>query len=161
MAVLASVLLTLLSVGAAFGIQAASDAIDRKKVAKGEMSPDKMMSLINKKLSVLQRKSAEAYNTALDKISQMPAIMEAGSLKDYMNKVRDKASDTLRTARQNYTNVENAVSDLKNRTVTLANQSDSYKASKVGQKEYQSLKEDADNTIKKFSQEVQNVEKTI
>lgn len=161
MAVLASVLLTLLSVGAAFGIQAASDAIDRKKVAKGEMSPDKMMSLINKKLSVLQRKSAEAYNTALDKISQIPAIMEAGSLKDYMNKVRDKASDTLRTARQNYTNVENAVSDLKNRTVTLANQSDSYKASKVGQKEYQSLKEDADNTIKKFSQEVQNVEKTI
>lgn len=161
MAVLASVLLTLLSVGAAFGIQAASDAIDRKKVAKGDMSPDKMMSLINKKLSVLQRKSAEAYNTALDEVSKIPAIMEAGSLKDYMNKVRANASDTLRAARQKYTDVENAVSDLKNRTVTLANQSDSYKASKIGQKEYQSLKEDADNTIKKFSQEVQNVEKTV
>lgn len=161
MGALAAVLLTLLSVGAAYGIQAASDAIDRKKVAKGEMSPDKMMSLINKKLSALQRMSSEAYNAAMDEVSKIPAIMEAGSLKDYMNKVRGKASDTLRAAQRTYNNVENAVSDLKNRTVSLANQSDSYKASKMGRKEYQSLKDDADATIKKFSQEVQNVEKTI
>lgn len=120
-----------------------------------------MVSLINNKLADIQRRSSEAYNAAMDKISSIPAIMEAGSLREYMNGVRRQASNTLNAARKNYNDVESAASDLKNRVTNLANQSDSYKASKAGQQEYQDLKRDTDNIITKFSQEVQNVEKKI
>lgn len=39
MGTLATVLFTILSVAASFGLQAAADAIDRKRVEKGKMKP--------------------------------------------------------------------------------------------------------------------------
>lgn len=161
MGALATVLLTILSVAAAYGLQEGSDAIYRKKVQKGNLTPDKIISLINSKLSKIQSLSAEAYNDAMDKLNAIPAIMESGNLKDYLSKVRSEASEKLKTARKRYSDVEVAVSDLKGRTANFANQTDSYKTSKAGKEEYAALQKDADNLIQNFSQEVNKIEKTV
>lgn len=161
MGALASILLTLVSVAASYGLQAGIEKLDRDKVRKNKMTPDQMISLINRKLAQIQRESTEAYNSAMDRLSSMPVIMEAGSLKNYMNQVRSMASNKVKAARQNLNDVENAVSDIKNRTANLAIQPDSYKASDSGKKEYQQIKSDADNLINHFSKEVSNVEKAI
>lgn len=161
MGTLATVLLTLLSVAAAYGLQEGADAIYRKKAQKGSLTPDKIISLINSKLSKLQSISAEAYNDAMDKLNAIPTIMESGSLKDFLNKARSEANDKLKSARKTYNDVEVAVSDVKGRTANFANQSDAYKTSKVGREEYASLQKDADDLIDNFSKEVNKIEKTI
>lgn len=161
MGTLASVLLTLLSVAAAYGLQEASDAIYRKKAQKGDLTPDKVISLINAKLSKIQSQNAEAYNDAMDRINTIPAIMESGNLKEYLSKVRSEASEKLKAARKKYNDVEVAVSDVKGRAANYANQSDSYKTSEVGKEEYRSLQNDADKIIQNFSQEVNQIEKTV
>lgn len=161
MGTLVSVLLTLLGVVASLGISEGVDAINRENARKGNLTPDKIISLINSKLSQIQRRSSQAFNKVMDKINNMPIVAESGSLKAYMNNVRQKYQKVKENATNNLTNVENVVSDLKNRANTLANQTDSYKTSKAGKEEYSDLMHAADQASEDFSKEVEKVEKAI
>lgn len=158
---LASILLSILTVAASIGLSEGIDAINRERVRKGELSPDKMISLINSKLSQIQKKSSSAYSKIMDKINAMPMIAEAGNLKAYLSQVRDKNQQLKEAASTTLTNVENTVTDLKNRAANLANQSDSYKLSKSGKDEYSSLINDAGKASEYFSKEVERVEKAV
>lgn len=158
---LASILLSILTVAASIGLSEGIDAINRERIRKGELSPDKMISLINSKLSQIQKKSSSAYSKIMDKINAMPVIAEAGNLKAYLSRVRDKNQQLKEAASNTLTNVENTVVDLKNRAANLANQSDSYKLSKSGKDEYKGLINDAGKASEYFSKEVEKVEKAI
>lgn len=158
---LTSILMTLLAVTASLGIASAADDVARKQAAKGELTPDKIIAMINSKLSQIQRRSADAYSKVLDKINNMPIVAEAGNLKAYLSKVRLDNENLKNLASSTMTNVETAVNDIKNRASVLANQTDSYRASKAGKEEYNNLISEAENLSNNFSKEVDKIEKTV
>lgn len=147
-------LVSALIVLASFGIQHATDAINRHETSKQGLTQSELLRSVNKSLSIARSKLGPKYNALINKLNALPSAQVSGPVRDLIQKAKRQISDKADKIAKTDAVVQSMANSIESQMSGYAYSSDAYKRSKAG-------KAERDNIMKQSNDLRNMVENTL
>lgn len=160
MGALISILSILGSIAAFTGVDKIIEHVERTKAKAKNMSTDDIIRQINGITTEIRNQGSKASSMLDQRLQNIPAIATAGSLNEYMAKIRSNLIEEKVNLEAVETALQNRANTVEQRAANLAAQPDSFRISKTGKAEIEGITAAAEK-LKGDMLNVQQIEKTI